>query len=122
MESTEAEVKRMMDESLEHAFADMADREEVELRNKARAMVEGTKKALALADLPPDQTWTIKKLVKQLAKQIDDTEESTETIRATVDELSELTGQVADDVISSAVNKSLRDSPPGTNTPQDDTP
>ncbi len=106
---TESEVKRMMDESIEHAFEDMAAREGVELRNKARAMVDGTKKALAMADLPPDQTYSIKKLTKTLGKLLDDDGSSMDDIRNAVDELSSLTGQIADDVISSAVRKSLTD-------------
>jgi molecular chaperone HscA len=103
---TREEVGKMMADSIEHAQEDMAERETIELHNKARAMVEGTGKALALADLPPDQTYTIKQCVKKLAKLLEDDAGYPE-LQATTEELSRLTGQVADDVISSAVTKAL---------------
>ncbi len=104
---TREEVGRMMAESIEHAHEDMAEREAVELRNMATAMVQGTTKALALADLPPDQTYSIKQGVKKLAKLLD-ADAGFEELKAATEELSGLTSQVADDVISSAVTKALR--------------
>ncbi len=104
---TREEVGRMMAESIEHAHEDMAEREAVELRNMATAMVQGTAKALALADLPPDQTYSIKQGVKKLAKLLD-ADAGFEELKAATEELSGLTSQVADDVISSAVTKALR--------------
>ncbi len=101
------EVKQMMLDSIEHAQEDMLARDEVDLRNKAMAMVKGTNKALEMSDLPPDQTYSIRKSVKKLAKLLEEkadlaaVKESTET-------LSKLTAQVADDVISSAVAKALK--------------
>lgn len=103
---TRDEVQRMMRESIDHAHEDMAEREAIELRNKAQAMVKGTLRALELSDLPPDQTWTIQKTAKRLGTLLDE-RGATEDVRAAVDELSRLTANVADDVISSAVHKAL---------------
>jgi len=105
---TREEVGQMMADSIEHAQEDMADREAVELHNKAQAMVKGTAKALAMADLPPDQTYTIKQGVKKLGKLLD-AKAGFEELKAATEELSALTAQVADDVISSAVAKALRE-------------
>ncbi|MCA8941365.1 MAG: molecular chaperone DnaK [Planctomycetes bacterium] len=106
---TDEEVKRMMEDSIEHAFDDMSARELVELRNKAQAMVTGTTKALELSDLPADRTYSIKRATKQLAAALESDPDDTQKLRTLVDELSALTAQIADDVISSAVKKSLSD-------------
>jgi len=103
---TRDEVHRMMRESIEHAHEDMAEREALELRNKAGAMVTGTLRALELSDLPPDQTWTLKKTAKNLARLLEEGA-GIDDLRPVVDELSKLTANVADDVISSAVHKAL---------------
>ncbi len=103
---TRGEVKRMMDASLEHAISDMQAREGVELINKAGAMVIGTRKALEMSDLPPDQTYSVKKAVRAL-DQLMTNKAPTPEIHAAVEELSRLTAQIADDAISSAVSKAL---------------
>ena len=103
---TRDEVQRMMRESIDHAHDDMAEREAIELRNKAQAMVAGTLRALELSDLPPDQTWTIQKAAKRLGGLLDE-RGAIDEIRAAVEDLSRLTANVADDVISSAVHKAL---------------
>ncbi len=102
---TRDEVRRMMHESIEHAGEDMAAREAAELRNKATAMVRGTRKALELSDLPPDQTYSVKRAVRATQKALDDGDD--DALRQHVDTLSKLTAQIADDVVSSAVTKSL---------------
>jgi molecular chaperone DnaK (HSP70) len=100
------EVRQMMIDSIENAEEDMAAREAIDLRNKAEAIVKGTRKALQLSDLPPDQTFSIKRAVKKLDELLEDGAETADIHEAT-EELSRLTAQVADDVISSAVRKSL---------------
>ena len=102
----------MMLESIEHAGEDMQARETVEMRNKADAMARGTRKALELADLPPDQTYSIKKAVRAVEKVLQEATANPEALRAPVDELSRLTAQIADDVVSSAVRKSLTEPQP----------
>ena len=100
------EVRQMMIDSIENAEEDMAAREAIDLRNKAEAIVKGTRKALQLSDLPPDQTFSIKRAVKKLDELLEDGAETADIHEAT-EELSHLTAQIADDVISSAVRKSL---------------
>jgi molecular chaperone DnaK len=101
------EVRRMMLDSIEHAQEDYVAREAIDVRNKARAMVTGTAKALQLADLPPDQTWTVQKAVRQLDKLLGSGADIA-ALKAATEELSRLTATIADDVISSAVQKALR--------------
>ena len=105
---TRDEVNRMMHDSIEHAEADYIAREVVDLANKAQAMVAGTKKALALSDLPPDQTYSVNKAVRQLEKLLA-AEPAAADLKAATEELSKLTATIADDVISSAVKQALVD-------------
>jgi len=105
---TRDEVNRMMHESIEHAHEDYAAREAVDLVNKAQAMITGTKKALALSDLPPDQTYSVHKGVRKL-EQLLSTKAPAPDLAAAADELSRLTATIADDVISSAVKQALVD-------------
>ncbi|MBL8751713.1 MAG: Fe-S protein assembly chaperone HscA [Planctomycetes bacterium] len=105
---TRDEVRRMMLDSIEHAQTDYVAREAIDVRNKAEAMVRGTQKALALSDLPPDQTYAVQKAVKALAKHLV-AGADTATLKAACDELGKLTATIADDVISSAVTKALRE-------------
>ncbi|MEE2886314.1 MAG: hypothetical protein VX951_02670, partial [Planctomycetota bacterium] len=80
------------------------------LRNKAKAMVVGTRKALELSDLPPDQTFGIKRATRKL-EQLQRDDAPIDEIHTATEELSKLTAQIADDVISSAVKKSLIEPP-----------
>lgn len=100
------EVRRMMIESLDHAGEDMQAREAIEMRNKAEAMARGTRKALEMANLPPDQTYSVKKAVRSVEQALAGGGD-VEALRAPIEELSRLTAQIADDVVSSAVSKAL---------------
>ena len=103
---TRDEVRRIMHESIDNAQEDVMAREAIDLRNKAEAMVVGTQKALEMSDLPPDQSFGIKRGARQLDKLLK-ADATTEEIHAATETLSKLTSQIADDVISSAVKKSL---------------
>jgi molecular chaperone DnaK (HSP70) len=103
---TRDEVRRMMEDSIAHAAEDVAERDAVEARNKAEAMVRGTRRALELAELPPDQTYAIRKAVKRIEDLLRGSE-ATPELKAAIDDLSHMTAQVADDVISNAVKKAL---------------
>jgi molecular chaperone DnaK (HSP70) len=105
---TREEVRRMMQESIEFAHQDIAAREAIEVLQKAKAVASGTKKALQLADLPPDQTYTIQRAVRALEKLLD-AGAATATLKAATEEIAQMTAQIADDVISSAVTKALRE-------------
>jgi len=102
------EVRRMMLDSIEHAQQDYLAREAIEVRSKAGAMVRGTEKALELAELPPDQVFAVQKACRRLAKLLA-AETDIPTLKSASDELAKLTANIADDVISSAVTKALRE-------------
>ncbi len=102
------EVRRMMLDSIENAQKDYVAREAIDLRNKAQAMVTGTRKALALASLPPDQTFSVQKSARALEKLLQANADAA-ALKAACDELSKLTATIADDVISSAVQRSLQE-------------
>ncbi len=104
---TRDEVNSIMHESLEHAGDDMAKRETIELRNKAQAMVKGTRSSLKLADLPPDQTYGIEKAAREVETQLDKADDA--ALSTAIEALSQLTQMIADDVISSAVAKALNE-------------
>jgi molecular chaperone DnaK (HSP70) len=92
------EVRRMMLESIENAQQDYAAREAIELR----------KKALAMAELPPDQTYAVHKAVKALDKLLA-TAADAAALKAGCETLTQVTATIADDVISTAVTKALRE-------------
>ena len=102
------EVRRMMLDSIENAQQDYVAREAIDLRNKAQAMVTGTRKALALASLPPDQTFSVQKSARALEKLLQSGADAA-ALKVACDELSKLTATIADDVISSAVQRSLQE-------------
>ncbi|MCC6669672.1 MAG: Fe-S protein assembly chaperone HscA [Planctomycetes bacterium] len=115
---TREEVRLMMAESIAMAESDMAARESVELRNKAAAMVRGTRRALELAgSLPPDQVYSIKKALRQVEQELDAHPgpalplDAVPGLREKVEELSRRTAQVADDVIGAAVKRALLEAP-----------
>ena len=106
---TRDEVSRMMHDSIDNAQDDMAARESIEIRNKAQAMVTGTRKALSMAELEPDQTWEVKQAVKAVEKALAAEPHDAATLKQAVDALGQRTATIADDVISSAVHNALRD-------------
>jgi molecular chaperone DnaK (HSP70) len=109
---TRDEVRRMMLDSIENAQADYQAREAIDVRNKAEAMVRGTQKALALAELPPDQTYAVQKAVKALGKLLAANADAA-ALKQGCDELTKVTATIADDVISAAVAKALREEQQG---------
>ncbi|MFM1871008.1 MAG: Chaperone protein DnaK [Planctomycetota bacterium] len=106
---TREEVRRMMLDSIEHAQSDYVARERIDLRNKAEAMVRGTQKAMQMAELPPDQTYAVHKALKALQKLLAATDTEAAALKHGCDELTKVTATIADDVISSAVAKALRE-------------
>ncbi|MHC5064081.1 MAG: Fe-S protein assembly chaperone HscA [Planctomycetota bacterium] len=102
------EVRAMVQDSIEQAIPDLQARALIEVRNKAKAMVVGTRRALELSDLPPDESWSLRAAVDELDRLL--AEQSDEaTLNSAVDKLSSLSTQIADDMISSAVTKALRE-------------
>ena len=109
---SEDEVRRIVSESIEKAGEDMGAREAIDLRNKAEAVLKGTEAALRAGGegLPPEQAYSLKKAVSRVKKALGkkDEEQDTLALHQALEELSSLTGQLADDLISSAVSKALK--------------
>ena len=104
------EVKRIVRDSIEHAAHDMDNREALECRNKAVAVLRGIKAVLASggsAGLAVEQAYAIKKAIGRLEKALG--AEDLPTLKSALDLLSSLTMQVADDMISASVRKELQD-------------
>ena len=104
---TRDEVRRMMIESIDNAQEDYIAREAIESRGKAEAMIRGTKKALQMTELPPDQTFAVFKAVKALKKLLDQDAEP-DAIKAGCEQLTKVTATIADDVISASVTEALK--------------
>lgn len=105
---TREEVRRMMLDSIENAQEDYEAREAIEASAKAVAMLRGTKQALQMAELPPDQTFAVHKAMKALQKLVDQDAEP-DAIKAGCDDLTKVTATIADDVISASVTKALKE-------------
>ena len=98
----------MMLESIDNAQEDYMAREAIESRGKAEAMIRGTKKALQMTELPPDQTFAVFKAVKALKKLLDQDAEP-DAIKAGCEQLTKVTATIADDVISASVTEALKE-------------
>jgi len=105
---TRDEVRRMMLESIENAQEDYEAREAIESRGKAEAMIRGTEKALEMAELPPDQTYSVHKAKKALQRLLDAGADA-DAIKAGCEELTKVTATIADDVISASVTQALKE-------------
>ena len=81
---------------------------QVGISETAEAMVRGTQKALAMAELPPDQTYAVQKALKALGKLLVGNADAA-ALKTACDDLTKVTATIADDVISSAVTKALRE-------------
>ena len=103
-----AEVRAMVTESIEQAIPDLQLRAGIELRNKASSMVKGTRRALELAELPADEAWSLRAAVDELDELLQ-RKAGEDQMNLAVDKLSGLSMQIADDMISSAVSKALRE-------------
>jgi molecular chaperone DnaK (HSP70) len=104
---TRDEVQRMMLESIEHAQDDFRAREAIDQRTKAAAMVRGTRRALAMAELPPDQTYAVHQATKALEDLLAANADAA-ALAAGCAALTAVTATIADDVISAAVTRALQ--------------
>jgi len=106
---TDAEVERMIDESLEHAEADVRARGLIDARNEADTVLRATDKALVqgAAFLGVDEAARIREAVAALtsARQGDDAG----AIREATDRVNGETQQLAEQLMDSALRESLRE-------------
>jgi molecular chaperone DnaK (HSP70) len=109
---SEEDVRKLVSESIEKAGEDMGAREAIDLRNKAEAVLKGTEAAMKAGGegLPPEQAYSLKKAISRVKKALgpNEKEQETQSLHHALEELSSLTGQLADDLISTAVSKALK--------------
>jgi molecular chaperone DnaK (HSP70) len=106
---SEAEVERMIDESLEHAEADVRARGLIDARNEADTVLRATEKALVQgADfLGAEEAARIREAVAALAQARQG--EDAAAIRAATDRVNHATQQLAERLMDSALRDSLRE-------------
>jgi molecular chaperone DnaK len=104
----DAEIERMLEESIEYAEQDFAERQLIEARTESEAILAATAKALnntQSADLPPDELATIDTTVAALKQSATGTDYK--QIRKQIDELNHATEHLAELLMNSAVSTAL---------------
>jgi molecular chaperone DnaK len=106
---SEAEVERMIDESLEHAEADVQARGLIDARNEADTVLRATEKALVQGadSLGADEAARIREAVAALSAACHG--EDAGAIRAATDRLNQETQKLAERLMDSALRDTLRD-------------
>jgi Fe-S protein assembly chaperone HscA len=106
---SEAEVERMIDESLEHAEADVRARGLIDARNEADTVLRATEKALVqgAAFLAADEAARIREAVGALAAARQG--EDAGAIRAATDRLNHETQRLAESLMDATLRDRLRD-------------
>jgi molecular chaperone DnaK (HSP70) len=105
---SEAEVERMIDESLEHAEADVRARGLIDARNEADTVLRATEKALVqgAALLDAEEAARIREAVGALAAARES--EDAEAIRAATDRLNHETQHLAEGLMDATLRDSLQ--------------
>ncbi len=104
----DAEVERMLEESIEYAEQDFAERQLIEANNEAETMLRATEKTLREqpdALLPSEERRTINTAVTNLRAAREGTDYK--QVRARVDELNQATMHLAELVMNSAMHTAL---------------
>jgi Fe-S protein assembly chaperone HscA len=102
------EIERMLEESIEYAEQDFAERQVIEARTESESILAATAKALAnpqSANLPPEERATIEASVAALKEAAAATDYK--RIRKRIDELNHATEHLAELMMNSAVNTAL---------------
>jgi molecular chaperone DnaK len=102
------DVERMVSESVEHAFDDMAQRQWIETKRKSGDMLTATRKALAqVADrIVPEEVREIEQLMLNVEKALES--ENVADLRAANAALDQGTQALADYVMDLAMEEQLR--------------
>jgi molecular chaperone DnaK len=106
---TDAEIERMLEDSIEYAEQDFAERQAIEARTEAETILVATAKALAAdkaAALPAEERAKIDVAVASLREAI--TGSDYRLMRKRIDELNEATNHLAEVMMNSAVNTVLQ--------------
>jgi len=104
----DSEIERMLEESIEYAEQDFAERQVIEARTESEAILSATNKALANAqatDLPATERAKIESAVAALKESVASTDYK--LIRQRIDELNHATEHLAELVMNSAISSAL---------------
>jgi Fe-S protein assembly chaperone HscA len=104
----DTEIERMLEESIEYAEQDFAERQVIEARTESEAILTATQKALVSgpeASLPAEERATIDAAVAALKESVADNDYK--LIRKRIDELNHATEHLAEVVMNSAVSSAL---------------
>jgi len=105
---TDSEIERMLEESIEYAEQDFAERQVIEARTESESILTATAKALAnpqAANLPADERARIEASVAALRESA--TGSDYKLIRKRIDELNHATEHLAELLMNSAVSTAL---------------
>jgi molecular chaperone DnaK len=104
----DSEIERMLEESIEYAEQDFAERQVIEARTESEAILSATNKALANAqasDLPAAERVRIESAAAALQESVAGTDYK--VIRQRIDELNHATEHLAELVMNSAISSAL---------------
>jgi molecular chaperone DnaK len=105
----DAEIERMLEESIEYAEQDFAERQTIEARTEAESILVATDKALAGAQanaIPSDERMGIDVAVAALKESV--TGRDYKLIRKRIDDLNHATMNLAEIVMNSAISTALK--------------
>jgi molecular chaperone DnaK len=106
---SDSEIERMLEESIEYAEQDFAERQAIEARTEAESILTATVKALSTeqaAALPAEERSKIASAVTALRESASGSDYR--LIRKRIDELNEATNHLAEAMMNSAVNTVLQ--------------
>jgi molecular chaperone DnaK len=106
---SDSEIERMLEESIEYAEQDFAERQAIEARTEAESILTATAKALATeqaSTLPAEERAKIESAVKALREASSGNDYR--LMRKKIDELNEATNHLAEAMMNSAVNTVLQ--------------
>jgi molecular chaperone DnaK len=106
---SDTEIERMLEESIEYAEQDFAERQAIEARTEAETILAATQKALTtpqVASLPADERAAIDAAVAALKESVSGSDYK--LIRKRIDELNSATMHLAELVMNSAVSTALQ--------------
>jgi Fe-S protein assembly chaperone HscA len=106
---SDSEIERMLEESIEYAEQDFAERQAIEARTEAETILTATAKALSTgqaAALPAEERAKIDIAAAALRESTSGTDYR--LMRKKIDELNEATNHLAEAMMNSAVNKVLQ--------------
>jgi Fe-S protein assembly chaperone HscA len=105
----DAEIERMLEESIEYAEQDFAERQVIEARTEAESILAATGKALAgtqAGELPAEEYAKIDAAVEALKQSVAGSDYK--LIRKRIDELNQATMTLAEIVMNSAISTALK--------------